>query len=160
MSTIKMLYLLRHGEAELGFGRYSDFDRKLTDNGIAQLKRLGKILEINAEKFDQILSSSALRTKMTTELIAEKISAERIFFEEVLYEAQTEIILRQLNSVSNDVNHLLLVGHNPGISALASYVTNGQFISMQPGMMAKIALEVDSWCMLGRETGSLMEILQ
>lgn len=155
-----MLYLLRHGEAEMNFRQFSDFDRRLTANGISQLRRLGKIFEINAEKFDYILSSSAIRTKMTTELITEKIKTENIVYEESLYEAQTEEILKVINQMNKDINHLLLVGHNPGISGLVSFITHGQFISMQPGMVAKVALEVDSWDMLGRDTATLLEIMQ
>lgn len=155
-----MLYLLRHGEAELGYGQCSDFDRKLTDNGITQLKRLGRTLKINAENFDLVLSSNALRTKMTCELIVENIQPRNIVFEELLYEAPTERILSQINHVNKEVDHLLIIGHNPSISNLVSNITIDQFISMQPGMMAKIALEVDSWEMCGRGTGTLLELFQ
>ncbi len=160
MPTTKMLYLLRHGEAELGFGQSSDFDRKLTANGITQLKRLGKLLKINDENFDLALCSNALRTKMTCELIAENIQPKKIVYEELLYEAPIERIFNQIHQVNNEVDHLLLIGHNPSISSLVSYITTDQFVSMQPGMMAKIALEVDSWEMCGRGVGTLLEILQ
>lgn len=160
MATNKMLYLLRHGEAEMAFGRQEDFNRQLTSNGIAQLKRLGKILALNATSFDQILSSSARRTKMTTDLINEFVPTSKIIFEEGLYEAFTEHILNYINQVDKNIDNLLLVGHNPGISAMASYITQGQFISMLPGMMAKISIEVECWSMVGRQTGILMEVLQ
>lgn len=160
MATNKMLYLLRHGEAEMAFGRQEDFNRQLTSNGIAQLKRLGKILALNATSFDQVLSSSARRTMMTTDLINEFVPTSKIIFEEGLYEAFTEHILNYINQVDKNIDNLLLVGHNPGISAMASYITQGQFISMLPGMMAKISIEVECWSMVGRQTGILMEVLQ
>jgi phosphohistidine phosphatase len=159
MSTKKMLYILRHGEAEMAFGAANDFNRSLTNRGIAQLERLVKILNQNMEHFDLILSSSAVRTEMTSRIV-EKNANSKVEFKKELYEARPEKIMDLLLAVDDEVKSLLVIGHNPGVSTLTSTITGEPFINLNPGMLAKIELEVDSWKLLGQNTGNLLEILQ
>jgi phosphohistidine phosphatase len=54
----------------------------------------------------------------------------------------------------------LLVGHNPGVSALVSHIADQGYLSIQTGMMVVIELTVDDWIHLGIGTGTVREVLQ
>lgn len=151
---------MRHGEAEAGFGMSGDAGRPLTANGKSHVLRVAQVLKKADNKFDLTLCSPAVRTRQTLTILISQVPAENIQFEEKIYEADPDTLLRLLNQVENEVSHLAMVGHNPGISALLNYLTGDQYISLQPGMLAIIEILVDDWKEVGRNTGILKEILQ
>ena len=73
---MKEIYFIRHGETsrnKKGLGQGSRNDIKLNKNGIKQANKTGKYLNKYRQidtKFDLIMSSPMLRTKITAELIA------------------------------------------------------------------------------------------
>lgn len=151
---------MRHGEADVGFGMSGDAGRPLTANGKSHVFRVAQVLKKADIKFDLTLCSPAVRTRQTLTILNSQVPAENIQLEEKIYEADPDTLLRLLNQVENEVSHLALVGHNPGISALLNYLTGDQYISLQPGMLAIIEILVDDWKEVGRNTGILKEILQ
>ena len=154
------LFLLRHGEAEFGAGPGGDIARKLTFSGINQLSRLANLLKAKQIVFDLVLSSNAKRTQQSTEILTKLVSAKKIQFLRELYEADAHQMLDFIQQSESEVTNLLIVGHNPTISTLVSYLTGEDFIQLQPGMMAKIEIITEKWKEVGRSTGILLEILQ
>jgi len=69
---------------------------------------------------DQVLVSSALRTRDTWRLVAAELPAHpRVVFAEALYEASAADILSQIRLVEPSSGCLAVVGHNPGLEDLA-----------------------------------------
>jgi len=70
---------------------------------------------------DLILVSAAVRTRDTAETFAKVLGvATRLLqADDSLYLAEGDHILRKIREMGPRVNHLLVVGHNPGISATA-----------------------------------------
>ncbi|RPA69095.1 phosphohistidine phosphatase SixA [Cyclobacteriaceae bacterium YHN15] len=160
MENQKTLFLLRHAEAEFVTGPGGDISRELSIRGQSQISRLAKLLKKNQIEFDSVLSSNAKRTQQSTEIVTQWVSAKKIHFLMELYEADPHQMLSIINQVGWEVDNLLVVGHNPTISALVSYLTEQEFISLQPGMIAKIEIHTGNWNEVGRGTGTLLEILQ
>lgn len=154
------LFLLRHAEAEFGAGTGGDISRKLTVRGVDQIGRLANLLKKNQIGFDLVLSSNANRTRQSTEILTKLVTAKKIQFLSELYEAEPHQMLDLIQKSEAEVTNLLIVGHNPTISALVSYLTGEDFIQLQPGMMAKIEIVTEKWQEVGRSTGILLEILQ
>ncbi|MFD2201234.1 SixA phosphatase family protein [Shivajiella indica] len=155
------LFLLRHAEAEFGSGPEGDISRELTIRGQTQISRLALLLKKDQIRFDLILSSNAKRTKQSTEILTHSLLVKKTHFLRELYEADPHQVLTIINKINEgDVFNLLVVGHNPTISTLISYLTGEEFINLQPGMMAKIEIHVNNWKEIGRHTGTLVEILQ
>lgn len=154
------LFLLRHAEAEFGAGPDGDISRKLTVRGINQILRLANLMKANQIGFDLVLSSNAKRTQQSTEILTQVVSAKKVQFLRELYEADPHKMLDFIQQSEEEVSNLLIVGHNPTISALVSYLTGEDFIQLQPGMMAKIEIITEKWKEVGRSTGILLEILQ
>ncbi|ERM82338.1 hypothetical protein P872_18235 [Rhodonellum psychrophilum GCM71 = DSM 17998] len=160
MHNFKSLAVLRHGEAESSRLKNGDFNRNLSEEGRSQVKRLSKLLKKNDFEIDLILSSSANRTKETTELISQETNVGSIKFEDGIYEAEQDELLKMINGLEENFDSVLLIGHNPGLSDLLSSITGGNYINLQPGMMAVMEIQVEEWSMVGEETGILKEVIQ
>jgi phosphohistidine phosphatase len=160
MKKNKILVVLRHGEADFNSGGGRDFERELTKNGKNQLSRLKELFEKSGILVDKILSSSSKRTTQTAELIRSTMDSSIIELRDEIYEAESSVILDLLSQIDNKHSCVLLVGHNPGVSALVSHIADQGYLSIQTGMMVVIELTVDDWIHLGIGTGTVREVLQ
>ncbi len=160
MEKFRVLSVLRHGEAEIGVGKAGDFSRNLSEFGKHQIGRLNLVLRNNGFKFDCLVSSPALRACQTAELISKDFEHTGIKIEKDIYEAEPEDLIKIIHKVDEKVDNLLLIGHNPGVSALISFITGEGYVSLRPGMMAIVDVYVDDWSLLGQDSGVLREIWQ
>lgn len=160
MDNFKNLSVLRHGEAEYTVLKNGDFDRNLTAQGQSQVKKITEFLQKNEFEIDLVLSSSAKRTKDTTELVCQGTKVASVKFLKEIYEAQQDDLIRMINGLGKNINHLLIIGHNPGLSDLISRITGEKNLNLQPGMMAIMEIHVEDWSMVGKETGVLKKIIQ
>jgi len=121
------LYLLRHGIAtERGAGRYAnDSDRPLTAKGRRQLRRAASAIRAMELSFDVILSSPLVRARQTAELIARALHCQhRLELTELLAPgASATGLVRRLKQLKPQ--NVLLVGHEPDMSAFASLLLTG-----------------------------------
>jgi phosphohistidine phosphatase len=155
---MKQLLLLRHGEA--GFSGGLDIDRHLTLKGKEKLAGMGESLTNNGFSVDLMYCSDATRTQETATIIKKYISINEEVISRKIYNADLNTLLELIENTDESVETCLLVGHNPTISLLLSHISNSNYIGMQPGMFARIDLEVPHWRMIGHGTGTLREILQ
>jgi phosphohistidine phosphatase len=132
--TLIELYLMRHGiAADLGEGGViKDADRPLTLEGRAKMKQAAAGLRELGLKFNLILTSPLLRARQTAEAVAEVLDLQhRVKIIESLAPGRAfatgegghaEIFL-ELGAYQFD--RALLVGHQPDLSELASYLLTG-----------------------------------
>lgn len=118
---MKRLTLVRHGNADWKNAGVADFDRPLNKRGIGEAEAMGKLLLDQELVPDLLLASAARRAQQTSEILARKLNlaARRVKSLENLYLAQPEDILTLVRATGPRVQHLAIVGHNPGISELA-----------------------------------------
>lgn len=160
MDSKKVLFLLRHGEAEPGFGQLGDYERSLTDKGKKQLNRLANELFNQGVELDQMVSSSAKRTLETAKIFSSILACKKSDALPELYEADPKKIIEVINQTAADIHSLLLVGHNPGISAVATFLSGEPYLIMKPGMLVKLEIYQEDWAAVGQNTASLVEIMQ
>ena len=156
----KKLSLLRHGEAEIGIGSNGDFQRNLSETGISKLIGLNSILKERGTHFDLLIKSPALRAIQTAQLVLDYLDVKEERIEEGLYEGSVGNLLEILYQIPDHFDHVLIVGHNPGLSSLLVYLTNDFNLSLLPGMMAVISFDLPEWGMLSKGSGSLVEVFQ
>ena len=118
--VVRRLVLLRHAKAEPG-GQKTDELRPLALAGRRQSQRVGVALAEQGLIPDLVLCSSAIRARQTWELVRSGLgSAEpELLVSEMLYEAGTVGVLAQVREVADDVRTVLVVGHEPIMSAVA-----------------------------------------
>ncbi|MFJ8623441.1 SixA phosphatase family protein [Kitasatospora sp. NPDC093550] len=115
----RRIVLVRHAKADHPDG-VDDHDRPLAERGRTDAPVLGRWLAGAGLTPDLALVSTSLRTRETWQLAAAELPTRpRTGFDERLYEASLGELLAILNEVSDDVQDLLVVGHNPTVHAAA-----------------------------------------
>ncbi|MBS0999895.1 histidine phosphatase family protein [Acetobacter persici] len=124
----RRLLLLRHAEAASppggDFSEEADLARALTAEGRLAASRCGAWLRARALAPDLVLCSPARRTRETLAALApfQPPPALPIRFCPEIYEAPPAALLACIRQAPADARTVLLVGHNPGISALARWL--------------------------------------
>ena len=130
------LYLLRHGEAENKSPTGSDFDKSLTEVGKEQVERVKNRLLNDANHIEfSVFCSGAARTKETWQIISSSIIVKSIEFLDDLYLVDHTYLLNFLWNNPNQTNSILLIGHNNGLSDLASYLLDERIVLPTSGLL-------------------------
>lgn len=113
----KRLILMRHAKSGWDDPLLQDIERGLNDRGQKSATALGGWLKDHDYLPDEVLSSSATRTRETFDLL--NMTAE-VTFKRELYLAPAGVMFEWLKTCEADT--VLMVGHNPGIAELAEAV--------------------------------------
>ncbi len=114
---MRTLILLRHAKAVRAHEAPSDEERGLTGRGRRDAEAAGEAIAAAGLKPALALVSTAQRTRETAEFALKHFSAE-IDFDEALYLASPEGIWDAF--VASEADNVIVIGHNPGIGALAA----------------------------------------
>ena len=137
---------MRHGKAEDGFDK-TDYKRKLISKGIKRNQKVALKLKDRKGNFDTILCSKATRTAETAESMADLFDFPQADIKKfkAFYLAPPHIMLESLYALDNKISNVLLVGHNPGVSELATSLS-GQLIDWLPtSALIAIHFDTDKW---------------
>ncbi|MGI4896645.1 MAG: SixA phosphatase family protein [Janthinobacterium lividum] len=119
------LVVVRHAKADPPLG-LQDIARPLTDRGRADAQAAGRWLAANVHPPELLLTSPARRTEETTARLLAGWGVEPpIVDEERVYEASLGDLLRIVRGLDTEraESTVVLVGHNPGLSALVETLT-------------------------------------
>ncbi|HEY4986811.1 MAG TPA: histidine phosphatase family protein [Bradyrhizobium sp.] len=116
---MKRLLLLRH--AKTVPGGPDDHERPLLARGRADAPAMGRYIHDHGYEPDLILSSTSRRTVETVELLTVQLQGPaRTDYVESLYLAEPGAILAVIRAAPDKVKTLMVVGHNPGMEAIAT----------------------------------------
>jgi phosphohistidine phosphatase len=133
------LHLLRHAHAGDAFAWGGDDAlRPLTKKGRRQSERLGAFLEAHGVRPDVIVSSPLVRAQQTAEIVAATLGMSirtdrRLgggFGKSELWSLLDELGAREP----------MLVGHDPDLSMLLTYLIDAAGVSMKKGALATLDL--------------------
>lgn len=131
-----------------------DLERPLTRRGIADATEMARRLRARDEPAPQLLlTSPALRTQHTAGIIARELglAARAVKVVDTLYLAPAGQLLAAARGAPARIGHLLLVGHNPGLSEFARQLAPGSALgSLAPGECCSLTFDADDWQSLGR----------
>lgn len=133
-ATDRTLLLLRHAKSEYPDG-VVDHDRPLAPRGIREAGLAGDWIRTNVATIDAVLCSTATRTRQT--LARTGLEVADVRFEDDLYDSAPGTVIRLINGVANDVQTLLVVGHEPTMSMLALGLGDGG--GSDPAALERIA---------------------
>jgi phosphohistidine phosphatase len=119
-TTARRLTLVRHANAEQE-SDVRDFERPLSKKGHGEVQEMARRFQERGLIPDLVLASAAVRTRETAETFAKVLGvpARLLQADDSLYLAEGDHILATIRAVGPRVTHLMLIGHNPGISAAA-----------------------------------------
>lgn len=156
---MKTLLVLRHAKSSWNDSGLADHDRPLNERGERDAPRIGDLVRQQRVTPDLIVSSDAVRARMTAEAVAHSAGyAGEIQFENLLYGAAPDDILVVLRAAEPHATIVMIVGHNPGLEALVGHLT-GERQDMPTAALAQIELPIDRWRDLDESTrGTLVEL--
>ena len=137
------LYLLRHGIAANASAGVSDSDRALTAEGAEKMRQIAVGLKRLGIRPDGVLSSPLRRAQETAAVVAGGTDpALRIQIYPALAPGHSpQAVLAGLRAYRS-VENLFLVGHQPDLGQLASYLltgaSDGVFLPFKKGGLAAI----------------------
>jgi len=159
-SMPKSLYLLRHAKAIAGGILGSDQDRSLSKRGVRDAIKLAHKLAKKELLLDLILISPSVRTISTGQIISSElhIPHSHLVINENLYAAEPMALLKVISHVSNKIDRLMIVGHNPGLMNLASLLA-GKSLSMTTCSLIKFSFDFEDWHAIFTERASKFNFL-
>lgn len=141
---MKRLTLLRHGHAQ-AHAEGGDFHRELDVAGRAEVQRSATAILGSFESPSLVLASAAERTRQSAAIVIEHAASLGrhlpLTLERRLYHASWRELLELVSEVPTSIEHLLLVGHNPGISEVAV-----NWASRLPGHDGFRGFATAGWC--------------
>jgi phosphohistidine phosphatase len=116
----KILTLLRHAKAETGAAQQDDKERRLIARGQEATHIVGKYLRKAFAAPDKVLCSAAIRTTETLLGIEQAYGVPLpVAYLDALYLASAREIIGLIEEHGEVAQHVMIVGHNPGIHELA-----------------------------------------
>jgi phosphohistidine phosphatase len=114
------LIVLRHAKSDWPED-VPDHDRPLAKRGRRDAPAIGRWLRANGYLPDMVICSTALRTRQTWQLVARQLGeSPDVTFEPRAYAASAMTLLYLARELPATCQTALLIGHNPGVSDLAS----------------------------------------
>uniref|UniRef100_UPI004048386B SixA phosphatase family protein n=1 Tax=Algoriphagus sp. TaxID=1872435 RepID=UPI004048386B len=134
---MKKIILIRHAKSSRDNPWLDDYERPLAERGLLDAPKMAASLKKRGIDIDLICSSSAQRAKQTASITAEVLGypEEKIYWDKSLYHASANHLLQFIQSQSDQIQTLAVVGHNPGLTELINLLgvnldnlpTAGQF---------------------------------
>ncbi|HUB94905.1 MAG TPA: histidine phosphatase family protein [Stellaceae bacterium] len=159
---MRRLWLLRHAKAapsESG----EDRGRPLTGKGERSMREIGAWAAERHLAPDLVLCSTSVRTRQSAAILLPYLEGKpELAFEDGLYLADIPALLERLRQVDDACQGVMVVGHNPGLHALAMMLLKSGAgalarklaAGMPTGTLAGFSLDVP-WIGLGRGAGKL-----
>lgn len=158
------LSILRHAKSSWADPTLDDHDRPLAKRGVKTIPAVAKFMRQAKLRPTLAICSDALRTRATLTLLLAELGppTPRVVYDEMLYLASPPTI-RTVLAEAGDEPHVLLVGHNPGLHALAlELVGEGDRKTLAAlaqefptAALAVLSFEAESWKELKSATGHL-----
>ena len=144
---MKSIYIVRHAKSSWDPPDLSDEERPLLEKGIQKTFKVIEYLNDHRIKADLILSSPAVRARETARLIAKGIRypEEKITLMTQIYHFDREYLLSELCGLSDEIQSVMIVGHNPGVTQFASYLTGKETEWLPTSGIAGIDFSTDQW---------------
>ena len=144
-TSTKKLFLMRHAKSDWADSSLSDNERPLNARGRASAPLMARWIQSHQSIPDVVLCSTAIRTRQTLGLLIENWSSGSpdIHFLDELYLATAASIL-SIASKHAERSALLVLGHNPGMSDLASYLAQSP-VDMPTGAIAILESTTRNW---------------
>jgi phosphohistidine phosphatase len=165
---MKRLYLLRHVKSSWDDPALTDFDRPLSKRGRKAGSAMGRYIAEAGLLPHLALCSTARRARDTWQQIsADWHEPPPVRFDARLYMAETDTLLTVLGELEPAADHVMAIGHNPGMAAFAAELaaatrsaTLARLQAKYPtGGLAVFDLAIERWSAIGPGCGKLLRFV-
>jgi len=142
---MKTLLVLRHAKSSWSDPALDDHERPLNKRGRRDAPRMGALVREHGLIPDVVVSSDAVRARLTAEAVVEAARYEgEILLDQRLYAASPDDIISLLRTVREKAESVMIVGHNPGLEELVAQLS-GEPQDLPTAALAQIVLPIDRW---------------
>lgn len=136
-----------------------DIERPLNKRGEKDASKVGKLLAEQELVPQLILCSSATRARKTAEIVIAKCGyAGEVMYLDSFYLAEPSVYLDVLRVLPDNLERVLVVGHNPGLEAVLQMLS-GRVESLPTASVAYISLAIDHWSQVDEDSkGDLVQL--
>lgn len=153
-TAVKTVYLLRHAKSSWDQPSLPDHERPLAPRGEQAAPVMGRYMADAGLVPERVLCSTAVRARQTWDAVARALSpAPEVVDRRDIYDADARDLLGVLREQPDELDSVMLVGHNPAMEEFAEMlVSRGdeaarqQMASKFPtAALAQIAVDVAHW---------------
>lgn len=158
---MRRLTLIRHAKSDWSQAGQPDWDRPLNARGLKDAPDMGRRLRERKLKPDLLFTSPAVRALSTAHLIARELGldAGRLHQDERLYHATPNTILAVIRDLGANARHIMVVGHNPGLTEFADQMSTDRRIDHMPTCaVVTLSLDVRQWTDLDWNVGEDVDL--
>jgi phosphohistidine phosphatase len=144
---MKILTLVRHAKSSWSDSALSDRKRPLNKRGEHDAPVMGRRIAEHGIRPSLIVTSPANRAWTTAKIIAQEISYPLEFLQrdDSLYLASLDEFLDVLVAQDNEFNSIMLVGHNPGMTDFANFLSPGLTQNLPTAGVVSVEIDQDHW---------------
>ena len=155
---MRQLTIVRHAKSSWDDPDLSDFERPLNERGRRDAARMASWTRQAVGIPDRMVSSPAVRALSTAHCFAEAfgIDSEQVLIQARVYEATLGALLRLLRGFENSEPHVMLFGHNPGLSELTRTLARCPFEGLPTCAVVQLELPAQCWADVAENSGELL----
>ena len=157
------LFLLRHAKARRPRADQADHQRPLRRRGRRQAAAMAPALARCQALAGEIHVSGSRRCVQTLEAINAALAGEdlmaRARLDEALYTFEGQALLAWLRGLPDDLERVLLIGHNPALLQLARWLCREAPAALPTGGLLHLHLPGDGWQGASRHSAELVQRL-
>ncbi len=144
---MKTITVMRHAKSSWNHPSQTDHERPLNDRGRHDAPMMSQRLAERGYQPDGILVSTSQRTRETLDLMLPALQCDpaNALFSDAIYEAPLSALLDTICATSDTVSHLLLIGHNPGVSLLCNALVPGSVQDMPTSAVTHYDVDGTNW---------------
>lgn len=158
---MRRLTLLRHAKTEAQHSGQKDWDRDLEPRGLLDARAMARRLRERKLEPDLVIASPARRALATAQIFARKLHlpASKLLQDERLYLASPKVIRELICEQGGNAQHLMLVGHNPGLTEFADQISADRSVANMPSCaIYTLELDIEDWSELEWHSGVNAEL--
>lgn len=156
------LSILRHAKSSWDYPDLVDIDRPILNKGVRRTLRICDALNERKSLPDRIISSPAKRAIETADIIIEKLNLplQAPEINEHFYPGYARNITNELIKVNSKTKHLMIVGHNPGLTELVYSFVKEDYIDWIPTSgLVQIHFNCNNWNDISHSNATLLRYL-
>ena len=126
---------------------------------------MGKFIINNGIIPQLIISSPSKRTKMTLDLLKKEFNDTNktakdipVIFDDRIYDAYVTDLFNVVTETNDEINNLMIIGHNPGVQMLTEWIIYKKFPydKFNTCGLVIFQLNINTWKELEKECGSIL----
>ena len=155
---MKTLTIVRHAKSSWDHPGLNDRERPLNKRGEHDAPLMGQRVLEHGIRPSLIISSPATRAWATARIIAAAISYPLEFLqrEKALNHASVDTLLNVIVAQDTGFNSLMIVGHNPGLTDFANYLSPGLTNNLPTAGVVSVEFDRDDWDLFARPPTELL----